>query len=65
MEDAEEHLLHEYQQQIEQEEEMTVKKAKAEREDKSVVSPNITLNNDTGKKKKKKLKSVTTGSDVG
>ncbi|XP_013876780.1 jouberin [Austrofundulus limnaeus] len=65
VEDAEEHLLNEYQQQIEQEEVATVKKTKAEKEDKSVGSQNITLNNDVGKKKKKKLKSVTRESDVG
>ncbi|XP_037551163.1 jouberin [Nematolebias whitei] len=65
VEDAEDHLLHEYQQQIKQEEEKSMKKAKAEKEIQSFVPQNITLNNDVGKKKKKKLQSVTTESDVG
>lgn len=65
VEDAEDHLLHEYQQQIKQEEEKSMKKTKAEKEVKSFLSQNITLNNDVGKNKKKKLQSVTTESDVG
>uniref|UniRef100_A0AAQ5XJR3 SH3 domain-containing protein n=1 Tax=Amphiprion ocellaris TaxID=80972 RepID=A0AAQ5XJR3_AMPOC len=65
VEDAEDKLLHEYQQQIAQEEERTSKKTRVKAEEESVVSQNITLNNDVGKKKKKKLKSVVTESDVG
>ncbi|KAM4542068.1 jouberin isoform 2-T2 [Odontesthes bonariensis] len=65
VEDSEDKLLHEYQQQIEQEEERTLKKTRDKHENESIVSQNITLNNDMGKKKKKKLKSVITESDVG
>lgn len=64
-EDAEDKLLHEYQQQIAQEEEKTLKKSKVKTEEESVVSQKITLNNDIGKKKKKKLKSVITQSEEG
>ncbi|XP_041828331.1 jouberin isoform X4 [Melanotaenia boesemani] len=65
VEDSEDKLLYEYQQQIAQEEERTLKKTRVKEEDESVISQNVTLNNDTGKKKKKKLKSVITESDVG
>lgn len=65
VEDTEDKLLHEYQQQIAQEEERTLKKTRVKTEEESVVSQNVMLNNDVGKKKKKKLKSVTTQSDVG
>ncbi|KAM4724374.1 jouberin isoform 2-T2 [Anableps anableps] len=65
VEDAEDKLLHEYQLQIAQEEERTMKKTRIKEEDDRVVSQNISLNNNMGKKKKKKLKSVTTESDVG
>ncbi|XP_008285684.1 jouberin [Stegastes partitus] len=65
VEDAEDTLLHEYQQQIAQEEERTLKKTRVKAEEESVVSQNVMLNNDVGKKKKKKLKSVVTESDVG
>lgn len=65
VEAAEDHLLHEYQQQIKQEEEKSMKKTKTEKEVESFLSQNITLNNDVGKKKKKKLQPVTTESDVG
>lgn len=64
-EDAEDRLLHEYQQQIAKEEEKTLKKSKVTTEEESVVSQNITLNNDIGKKKKKKLKSVITQPEEG
>ncbi|CAJ1074490.1 jouberin isoform X1 [Xyrichtys novacula] len=58
VEDAEDKLLHEYQQQIAQEEERTLKKSRNKSEEDSIISQNVTLNNDVGKKKKKKLKSV-------
>ncbi|XP_062296581.1 jouberin [Scomber scombrus] len=64
-EDAEDNLLHEYQQQIAQEEEKTLKKTQVKTEEDSSVSQSVLLNNDVGKKKKKKLKSVITESDVG
>lgn len=65
VEDAEDKLLHEYQQQIAQEEERTLKKTRVKTEEESVVSQNVTLNNDVGKKKKKKLKSVITQPEEG
>ncbi|XP_028251526.1 jouberin isoform X2 [Parambassis ranga] len=65
VEDAEDSLVNEYRQQIAQEEERTSKKTRVRTEEESFVSQNITLNNDVGKKKKKKLKSVITESDVG
>ncbi|XP_073339009.1 jouberin isoform X3 [Pagrus major] len=65
VEDAEDKLLHDYQQQIAQEEERTLKKTKAKSEEESVVSQKITLNNEGGKKKKKKLKSVITEPEIG
>ncbi|XP_017276957.1 jouberin isoform X2 [Kryptolebias marmoratus] len=65
VEDAEDGLLQEYQQQMAQEEERTIKTTETEKEDRRILSQNITWNNDVGKKKKKKLKSVTTESDVG
>ncbi|XP_072221649.1 jouberin isoform X2 [Leuresthes tenuis] len=65
VEDSEDKLLHEYQQQIEQEEERTLKKTRDKHENESFISQNSTLNNDMGKKKKKKLKSVISESDVG
>lgn len=61
LEDAEDNLLHEYQQQIAQEDEKTLKTTKIKTEEES-VSPN---NGEVGKKKKKKFKSVVTESDVG
>ncbi|KAM6912221.1 jouberin [Xenentodon cancila] len=63
--DAEDQLLHEYQQKIAQEEERSLKKTRSKDEEESNISQNSRLNNDTGKKKKKKLKSVFTESDVG
>lgn len=57
--DAEDKLLLDYQQQIAQEEERT------KVEDESTVSQSVTLNNDVGKKKKKRLKSVLADSDGG
>ncbi|XP_074516340.1 jouberin [Sebastes fasciatus] len=63
VEDAEDKLLHQYQQQIAQEEERTLKKTSAKTGEESVVSQNVLLNNDVGKKKKKKLKSVITQSE--
>ncbi|TDG99091.1 hypothetical protein EPR50_G00207350 [Perca flavescens] len=65
VEDAGETLLHQYQQQIAQEEQSTLKKTSAKTEEDSVVSQNVSLNNDVGKKKKKKLKSHITQSEVG
>lgn len=51
--------LHEYQQHVAQVAgERTLRKTRAKTEDKNAASQNITLNNDVGKKKKKKLKSV-------
>ncbi|KAM8913694.1 jouberin [Spinachia spinachia] len=64
-EDAEDNLLHAYQQQIAQKEETTVKTTSTKNEDKSLRPQNVSLNNDVGKKKKKKLKSVITQSEVG
>ncbi|XP_042356979.1 jouberin isoform X2 [Plectropomus leopardus] len=65
VEDAEDKLLHEYQQQIAQEEERTLKKTSAKTAEDSVVSASAPLNNDVGKKKKKKLKSVITQPEAG
>lgn len=65
VEDTEDNLLHEYEQQIAQEEERTLKKTKVKSEEESVVSQSVKLNNDVGKKKKKKLRSVVTESDIG
>ncbi|XP_030574561.1 jouberin isoform X2 [Archocentrus centrarchus] len=65
VEDSEDKLLHEYQQQIVQEEQRTSKKTRVKGEEKSVISQSVTLNNDVGKKKKKKLRSVVTESDAG
>ena len=65
VEDAEDRLLHDYQQQIVREEERNLKKAKVKTEEHTVVSPKITLNNDGGKKKKKKLKSVNAELEIG
>ncbi|XP_070698228.1 jouberin [Pempheris klunzingeri] len=64
VEDAEDKLLHEYQQQIAQEEERTLKTTRV-KEEESVVSQNVALNNDVGKKKKKKLKSIITQLEAG
>ncbi|XP_028294336.1 jouberin isoform X2 [Gouania willdenowi] len=61
VEDREDNLLQEYQQQIAQVEERSLKKVTDE--EPSVVPQK--LNNDVGKKKKKKLKSVNSESDVG
>lgn len=58
MEDVEDKLLLEYQQRITQDEDETLRKSKAKTEEESFVSQKSTLNNDFGKKKKKKLKSV-------
>lgn len=65
VEDTEDKLLQEYQRQIAQEEEKTLKKSKVKTEDESVVCQAITLNNDIGKKKKKKLKSAITHIEEG
>ncbi|XP_034531432.1 jouberin isoform X2 [Notolabrus celidotus] len=65
VEDAEDKLLHEYQQQIAQEEDRTLKKTRVKNEEDSAVSQSVTLNNDVGKKKKKKLKSVISQPEVG
>lgn len=58
VEDVEDKLLLEYQQRITQGEDETLKKPEAKTEEESFVSQKSTLNNDIGKKKKKKLKSV-------
>ncbi|KAM6917304.1 jouberin isoform 2-T2 [Lycodopsis pacificus] len=65
VEDAEDKLLHEYQQQIAQKEERTLKATGTKTEEESVLPQNVSLNNDVGKKKKKKLKSVITQPEVG
>lgn len=65
VEDAEDKLLHDYQQQIVQEERGNLKKTKVKAEEESIVSQKITLNNDGGKKKKKKLKSVNAELEIG
>ncbi|KAM9842057.1 jouberin-like [Aulostomus maculatus] len=62
VDNAEDKLLHEYQQQIAQEEERTSTQTQSKTEEASL---SVALNNDLGKKKKKKLKSVFTESDVG
>ncbi|XP_034419269.1 jouberin [Cyclopterus lumpus] len=64
-EDAEDKLLLDYQQQIARDEERTLKTASAKTEEPSALSQNVSLNNDVGKKKKKKLKSVITQPEVG
>ena len=65
VEDAEDRLLHDYQQQIVQEEERNLKKTMVKTEEETIVSQKMTLNNDSGKKKKKKLKSVNTEAEIG
>ncbi|XP_054470368.1 jouberin [Anoplopoma fimbria] len=65
VEDAEDKLLHEYQQQIAQNEERTLKTTSTKTEEESALSQNVSLNNDVGKKKKKKLKSVITQPEIG
>ncbi|KAM9708599.1 jouberin isoform 1-T1 [Menidia menidia] len=65
VEDSEDKLLQEYQQAITQEEESALKKTTGKQENESIISQNVTLNNDIGKKKKKKLKSIVLESDVG
>lgn len=62
-EEADDRLLLDYQQQIVQEEARTLKNTKAE--DERTVYQNVSLNNDVGKKKKKKLKSAPADSDIG
>lgn len=57
VEDVEDKLLLEYQQRITQDEDET-SKPRAKTEEESFVSQKSTLNNDMGRKKKKKLKSV-------
>uniref|UniRef100_A0A668AN07 Abelson helper integration site 1 n=1 Tax=Myripristis murdjan TaxID=586833 RepID=A0A668AN07_9TELE len=61
--DAEDELLHKYQQQIAQEAEKTVKKSIIKKTEKE-TAPQVALNNDVGKKKKKKLKSVNTEPEI-
>lgn len=58
VEDVEDKLLLEYQQRITRDEDETFKRSKVTTEEESFVSQKSTLNNDIGKKKKKKLKSV-------
>lgn len=65
VEDPEDRLQYEYLQQIAEEEAKTFKKSKIRTEEESTVSQTMTLNNDVGKKKKKKLKSLTTQSEEG
>lgn len=63
--DPEDRLQYEYLQQIAEEDAKTLKKSKIKNEEESGVSQTMNLNNDVGKKKKKKLKSLTTQSDNG
>ncbi|XP_068437045.1 jouberin isoform X2 [Clinocottus analis] len=65
VEDAEDKLLLEYQQQIAKNEDQTLKTERTKTQEESVLSQNVSLNNDVGKKKKKKLKSVITEPEVG
>lgn len=64
-EDTEDNLLHEYQQKIVKEDQRTSSRTRVKGEDESAVSQSVTLSNDVGKKKKKKMKSVVTDSDAG
>ncbi|CAN9502628.1 unnamed protein product [Ophioblennius macclurei] len=59
VEDPEDRLLHEYQQRIEAQEDRTSTRTRDQD-----ASPNVRLNNDVGKKKKKKLRSVVSQIDV-
>lgn len=65
VEDPEDRLQHEYLQQIAEDDARDLKKSKLKREEESVLSQTMTLNNDVGKKKKKKLKSLTMQSEEG
>lgn len=62
VEDPEDRLQYEYLQQIAEED---AKTSKIKNEEESGVSQTMNLNNDVGKKKKKKLKSLTPQSDNG
>lgn len=61
VEDPEDRLQFEYLQQIAEDDARALKKSKLKREEESALSQ--TLNNDVGKKKKKKLKSLTMQSE--
>ncbi|KAL4624023.1 jouberin [Arapaima gigas] len=65
--EAEDGLLQKYQQQITREEERATKKTLSKKADErdSGVTPVVALNNDVGKKKKKKLKSYDTEAEPG
>lgn len=63
--DPEDRLQYEYLQQIAEEDAKTLKKSRIKNEEETAVSQTINLNNDVGKKKKKKLKSLTAQSDDG
>lgn len=65
VEDPEDRLQHEYLQQIAEDDARALKKSKLKSEEESALSQTHTLNNDVGKKKKKKLKSLTTQSEEG
>lgn len=65
VEDPEDRLQHEYLQQIAEEDAKTLKQSMMKTEEESAVSQTVSLNNDVGKKKKKKLKSLTTQSEEG
>lgn len=65
VEDPEDRLQYEYLQQIAEDDARALKKTKLKSEEESALSQTHTLNNDVGKKKKKKLKSLTTQSEQG
>lgn len=64
VEDPEDRLQYEYLQQI-AEDDARALKSKLKSEEESALSQTHTLNNDVGKKKKKKLKSLSTQSEEG
>lgn len=62
---SEDRLQYEYLQQIAEEDAKALQKSKIKTDEESTVSQTMTLNNDVGKKKKKKLKTLPTQSDDG
>lgn len=64
VEDPEDRLQYEYLQQIAEDDAKALKKSKLKSKEESALSQ-TRLNNDVGKKKKKKLKSLTTQSEEG
>lgn len=62
---SEDRLQYEYLQQIAEEDAKALQKSKIKTYEESAVSQTMTLNNDVGKKKKKKLKTLPTQSDDG